>query len=127
MHDPEKCEAVFPRDKRRRRLRGDHAQNNDFEPVFRRDRALIHRTLFDALIVAEGAGLAEELVNQGGLAMIDVRDDGHLAEAHGGLSCSCFRSRAPLAQLRQCNKGDGWNNPSRLLRPANCNLQHRIT
>src|SRR5262249_23412203 len=25
-HDPEKCAAVFPRDKRRRRLRGDHAQ-----------------------------------------------------------------------------------------------------
>jgi hypothetical protein len=25
-HDPEKCEAVFPRDKRGTRLRGDHAQ-----------------------------------------------------------------------------------------------------
>jgi hypothetical protein len=25
-HDPEKCEAIFPRDKRETRLRGDHAQ-----------------------------------------------------------------------------------------------------
>jgi hypothetical protein len=25
-HDPEKCAAVFPRDKRGTRLRGDHAQ-----------------------------------------------------------------------------------------------------
>jgi len=25
-HDPEKCDAVFPRDKRGTRLRGDHAQ-----------------------------------------------------------------------------------------------------
>jgi hypothetical protein len=25
-HNPEKCEAVFPRDKRGTRLRGDHAQ-----------------------------------------------------------------------------------------------------
>jgi hypothetical protein len=28
-HDPEKCEAVFPRDKRQRRLRGDHAQSKN--------------------------------------------------------------------------------------------------
>jgi hypothetical protein len=27
-HDPEKCVAVFPRDKRGTRLRGDHAQTN---------------------------------------------------------------------------------------------------
>jgi hypothetical protein len=26
-HDPEKCAAVFPRDKRGTRLRGDHAQS----------------------------------------------------------------------------------------------------
>jgi hypothetical protein len=37
-HDPEKCAAVFLRDKRGTRLRGDHAQNGrrkrdgDFEP-----------------------------------------------------------------------------------------------
>ena len=42
----------------------------------------IHRPLFDALIVAEGAGLAEQLVDKGGLAMIDVRDDGDIAQLH---------------------------------------------
>ncbi|MBR0840092.1 hypothetical protein JQ607_07780 [Bradyrhizobium liaoningense] len=28
-HDPEKCAAVFPRDKRGMRLRGDHAQTTN--------------------------------------------------------------------------------------------------
>src|SRR4030095_6503029 len=37
----------------------------------------------DALIVVEGAGLAEQLVDERGLAVVDVRDDGHVAEAHG--------------------------------------------
>jgi hypothetical protein len=30
-HDPEKCEAVFPRDKRGTRLRGDHAPVKNLE------------------------------------------------------------------------------------------------
>src|ERR1700738_4126369 len=30
-HDPEKWAAVFPRDKRQGRLRGDHAQTNEIE------------------------------------------------------------------------------------------------
>jgi hypothetical protein len=30
-HDPEKCEAVFPRDKRGTRLRGDHAPNKNLK------------------------------------------------------------------------------------------------
>jgi hypothetical protein len=45
----------------------------------------IHRPLFDALIVAEGAGLAEQLIDESRLAVIDVRDDRHVAEAHGNL------------------------------------------
>ena len=32
-HDPEKCVAVFPRDKRGTRLRGDHAQNKTLAPA----------------------------------------------------------------------------------------------
>src|SRR3546814_8213618 len=40
----------------------------------------IHRALGDPLVVAEGAGLAEKLVHQRGLAMIDVRDDGDVAD-----------------------------------------------
>ena len=49
-HDPEKacpalgagCEAVFPRDKRGTRLRGDHAQINSLSEQFRRRRAVEH-------------------------------------------------------------------------------------
>jgi len=37
--------------------------------------------------------------------MIDVRDDGHVAEAHGGLSVRVFEVGAPLAEMRRCNKG----------------------
>jgi hypothetical protein len=43
----------------------------------------VHRPLLDALVVAERAGLAEELVDERRFAMIDVRDDGHIAERHG--------------------------------------------
>src|SRR6185503_10255847 len=42
----------------------------------------IHRPLLDTLIVAEGAGLAEQLVDKGRLAVIDVGDDRHVAKAH---------------------------------------------
>ncbi len=35
----------------------------------------IHRPLLDPLVVAERARLAEQLVDQGRLAMVDVRDD----------------------------------------------------
>jgi hypothetical protein len=42
----------------------------------------IHRPLLDPLVVAEGAGLAEQLVNQRGLAMVDVGDDRHVAKFH---------------------------------------------
>ena len=42
----------------------------------------IHRALFDALVVAEGARLAEKLVDERGLAMIDVGDDRHVAKVH---------------------------------------------
>jgi hypothetical protein len=38
----------------------------------------------DALVVAEGAGLLEQLVDQRGLAVVDVGDDGDVAQ-HGGV------------------------------------------
>ena len=40
----------------------------------------IHGALGDALVVAEGAGLPEKLVDQRGLAMVDVRDDRDIAK-----------------------------------------------
>jgi hypothetical protein len=35
------------------------------------------------LVLAEGACLAQELVDQGGLAMIDVSDDGDITDGAG--------------------------------------------
>ena len=53
----------------------------------------IHGALGDLLVVAEGAGLGEQPVDQGGLAMIDMGDDGDVAQVHGcaGLSRSRLR------------------------------------
>jgi hypothetical protein len=45
----------------------------------------VHRALGHHLVVAERAGLAEELVDEGGLAVIDVGDDRDVADLHGGL------------------------------------------
>ena len=64
----------------------------------------IHRPLLDPLVVAEGAGLAEELVDKRRLAVIDVRDDRHVAEVH-----CVFRKRVSGAY-----RGD-----------AACRKQHR--
>ena len=45
----------------------------------------IHHALDDALVVAVGAGLLQKLVDERGLAMVDVRDDGDVAHGHAGL------------------------------------------
>ena len=58
------------------------AFGEDGDPALLFEVVRIHRPLLHALIVAEGAGLAEQLVDQGGLAVIDVGDDRHVAEAH---------------------------------------------
>ena len=47
------------------------------------DIAGIHDPLGHLLVRCEGAGLAQQLVNQRGLAMIDVRDDGDVAYGAG--------------------------------------------
>ena len=45
----------------------------------------VHGALDRGLIGSEDAGLGEELVNQGGFAMVDVGDDGDIAKGHGFL------------------------------------------
>ncbi len=57
--------------------RGRLRQNRD--PAFLLQVVGIHRALFHALVVAEGPGLTEKLVNQRGLAVVDVGDDRHIA------------------------------------------------
>src|SRR6185437_1909467 len=55
----------------------------------------VHDALDDGLIAAEGAGLAEHGVDEGGLAVVDVSDDGDVADGAGhgdafSLPCSSF-------------------------------------
>ncbi|BCK75953.1 hypothetical protein EMQ_1559 [Acetobacter aceti NBRC 14818] len=42
----------------------------------------VHRTLSNLLMFVERAGLLEQFVNKGGLAMIDVCDNGDVANIH---------------------------------------------
>ena len=46
------------------------------------ERVGVHDALFDDLVVAEGSGLAEHLVDEGGLPVVDVGDDGDVANLH---------------------------------------------
>src|SRR6478735_8028093 len=45
----------------------------------------VHRALVDVLVLAERAGLPEHLVDEGGLAVVDVGDDGDVADVRAGL------------------------------------------
>ena len=45
------------------------------------------RALGHALVLAEGAGLLEQPVDKGGLPMVDMGDDGDIAELHEGSEC----------------------------------------
>ena len=46
----------------------------------------VHRALDHALVVAVGAGLLQQAVDQGGLAVVDVGDDGDVTKVHGSSS-----------------------------------------
>ena len=58
------------------------AFGEDGDPALLLEVVRIHRPLLDALVVAEGAGLAEQLVDEGRLAVVDVRDDRDVAQVH---------------------------------------------
>src|SRR3546814_15092069 len=45
----------------------------------------VHDPLVDVLVGAEGAGLPEHLVDEGGLSMVDVGDDRHVAQIRAEL------------------------------------------
>jgi len=51
-------------------------------PTTRADNHDAKSALFDALIVAEGTGLAKKLIDKRGLAMVDVRDDRDITQGH---------------------------------------------
>ncbi len=48
----------------------------------------VHGTLDLTLVVAVGAGLLQQLVDEGGLAVVDVGDDGDVAKVHSSSSGS---------------------------------------
>ena len=58
------------------------ALGEDRDPALFLEVVRIHRALFDPLVFAEGARLAEELVDKGRLAVIDVRDDRDVTQVH---------------------------------------------
>ena len=54
----------------------------DGDPALTLERVGVHHALGDDLIVAEGAGLPEHLVDEGRLPVIDVGDDGDVTNLH---------------------------------------------
>ena len=62
----------------------------------------IHGALGDALVVAEGAGLFQELVDEGGFPMVDMRDDRDIAEVHLSGLGSVAGSRPKSAAFFGC-------------------------
>ncbi len=58
------------------------AFGEDGDPALLLKVVRVHRPLLDALVVAEGARLAEELVDESRLPMIDVRDDRDVTQVH---------------------------------------------
>jgi hypothetical protein len=55
----------------------------------------VHHAFFEVLVCGEGAGLAQQFVDQRGLAVVDVGNDGDVAYGarHGSLGLGRFRGR----------------------------------
>jgi len=62
--------------------RGRLGENGD--PAFLFEIVRIHRPFLDPLVIAEGAGLAEKLINERGFAVVDVRDNRDIAHGKRG-------------------------------------------
>jgi hypothetical protein len=66
---------------------------------------VVHRALGDALVGAEDAALMEQGVDQRGLAVIDVRDDGDVAD--GGIGDRTHQSSGFLGDTLTGRKPRG--------------------
>jgi len=55
----------------------------DGDAAFFFDIPRVHDAFADLLVFTEGAGLAQELVDEGGLAVVDVGDDCNVADGAG--------------------------------------------
>src|SRR5690606_5940570 len=56
----------------------------DGDAAFLLDVVAVHHAIGDHGAFVQGAGLLEQLVDEGGLAVVDVGDDGDVAEAFDG-------------------------------------------
>ncbi|MCY1359859.1 hypothetical protein D9M69_464550 [compost metagenome] len=67
----------------------------DRDATFLFDRVVVHHRVDDLLVLGEGARLAQQLVDHGGLAMVHVGNDGDIADllgTHGVASvCGAFK------------------------------------
>ena len=77
----------------------------DGNPALFFELVRVHDALDDCLVAAVGAGLAEECVNQGGLAVVDVGDDGDVADSAGHSDAALFSLQSFLSGL------GGWPPP----------------
>ncbi len=77
---------------------GDLGQDGDAALLFQ--VVAVQRALGDLLVLAERAGLAQQLVDQRGLAVVDVGDDGDVADIHVRL----VRARPLAARLSCCRR-----------------------
>src|SRR3546814_17410111 len=69
------------------------AFRKDRDPAFFFEIVRIHRAFFDTLVVAKGPRLAEQLVDEGGFSMIDVGDNGNIAQRHAEIGRASCRER----------------------------------
>ncbi len=68
----------------------------------------IHRPFFHPLVVAEGAGLAEKLIDERCLAVVDVRDDGDISQGAGHEMLSdCAGAARAVAPFARAPSGEG--------------------
>ena len=79
-----------------RRLLGE-----DRDPLLALEVARVHDPVDDGLVRPEGAGLAEHRVDEGRLAVVDVGDDGDVAE----VACAVARGRGRGGQGRRVMGG----------------------
>jgi hypothetical protein len=89
----------------------------DRDATFPFEIIVVHHALGDFLVLAEGASLTEELVDEGGLPVVDVGDDGDVADLAGfnhggrqnssrpGIACGISVAGAPGPSLGETIPG----------------------
>jgi hypothetical protein len=87
--------------------RGRLGENGDAALLF--EVVGIHHAFGDALVLAEGARLLQQLVDERGLAVVDVGDDGDIAHGHAGRAFVMATSRRGSMPCRRSPSRGNWN------------------